>query len=161
MENAAAPRALTAPVVLRRLVTIDPQTGGPVVTTAPYIPKAKIQTLALQALSLPYTSPEDELAIELGLQPSDFYGRPLVEVMVLKAALGAARTGDIDMIEKVLDRAIGRPKTSSENLNLNGSYEDFLKAAAALMSPAPNGAAPEPYVEVTDAEPASAWETLA
>ena len=122
----------------------------PVVTTQPYIPKAKIQQLALQALSLPYTSANDELAIELGLKPSDYYGRPLVEVMVVKAALAAAQSGDVDIIEKVLDRAIGKPKTSSENLNMNGSYEDFLKAAAELMKP--KGPRPVEDAEVVEAD---------
>lgn len=120
------------------------------VTTAPYIPKAKIQQLALQALSLPYTSANDELAIELGLKPSDYYGRPLVEVMLTKAALGAAQSGDVDIIEKVLDRAIGKPKTSSENLNMDVSYEAFLKGAAELMKP--KGPRPVDAEIIEDAE---------
>lgn len=131
-ENpSAAPTS--APVVQQRLVVFE--NGMPVVTTQPYIPKAKIQQIALQALSLPYTDDNDELAIEMGLPPSEFYGRPLIEVMLIKRTRAAARTGDDDKIERTLDRAIGKPKTSSENVNLNGSYEDFLKAAAELMKP--------------------------
>lgn len=154
--NAAAestPHPL-GPVIQRRLVVFD-ASGHPVVTTTPFIPKAKIQQLAMQALSLPYTSAEDELAIELGLKPSDFYGRPCIEVMLVKAAMSAARTGDVDVIEKVLDRAIGKPKTSSENVNLNGSYEDFLKAAAELMG------APKPVEDAEVAPPESTWDNIA
>ena len=152
MEPAAVPqREVTPPVVVQQRLVVFDADGMPMVTTTPYIPKAKIQQLALQALSLPYTSANDELAIELGLKPSDYYGRPLVEVMLVKAALGAAQSGDIDQIEKILDRAIGKPKTSSENVNINGSYEDFLKSAGDLMKARPPRSADGP-LPVHDAE---------
>lgn len=146
-------RAAAVPqVAQRRLVVFE--NGVPVVTTEAYIPKAKIQQMAVQALSLPYTDDNDELAIEMGLPPSEFYGRPLIEVMLIKRTRAAARTGDDEKIERTLDRALGKAKTSSENVNLNGSYEDFLKAAAALL--ADKKGEPRPV----EAEVVSGWEDL-
>lgn len=154
-EEAAA-SAATPPAVLpmQRLVVFDPKTGAPMVTTRPYIPKAKVQEIAMHALSLPYTDENDELAIEMGLPPSEFYGRPLVEVMLIKRTRIAAQTGDDEKIERALDRAIGKPKTSAENVNLNGSYEDFLKAAAALMK------GPRPVESSMDAETVEGVEEI-
>lgn len=147
-------------MVQRRLVVFN-EAGVPVVTNVPFIPKAKIQTLALQALSLPYTTPEDELAIELGLKPSDYYGRPIIEVMMVKAALKAARSGDMADIDPVLDRAIGKPKTSSENVNVNGTYEGFLKTAAELMGVSVPAEAPHVHdAEVVRPEPRGGLDSI-
>ena len=147
--------AVASTAALQRLVVME--NGAPTVIVQPYLPKAKIQTLAIQALSLPYTDENDELAIEMGLPPSEFYGRPMIEVMIIKRTRAAARTGDDDKIERTLDRAIGKPETTSKNVNLNGSYEDFLKAAANLMKNAPR---PQPD-SPTEAEVVPpGWEDL-
>ena len=55
-----------------------------------------------------------------------------------KRAQRAAASGGIVETESLLDRAIGKPKNSSENVNVNvnGSYEDFLREKAAKISPA-------------------------
>ena len=122
-------RALGA-VVQRRLVAFDPMTGAPTVTNVPMMTPAQIGNLAAAALSAPYEDP-------LGLEPQ-YAGLTCGEVAMAKRAQRAAASGGIVETESLLDRAIGKPKNSSENVNVNvnGSYEDFLREKAAKISPA-------------------------
>lgn len=98
----------------------------PVVREVPLATPALIKDLSAAALVETYSEPEDALAIEMGLPPSEFYGRPLIEVMLIRRARYAAKTGDDDVIERILDRELGKPKTTAENHNINESYEDAL-----------------------------------
>ena len=116
--------------VNRRLVVFDPATGLPVVKTIAQFTKTQIADLAMAVAGLPYTTPEDELAVELGLPPSRFYGMTNLEVMLIRRQERAAQTGDRDEVEAVLDRLIGKPLAKSESARVNVSYEDFLRAAA-------------------------------
>lgn len=130
MAAPAPPTSSLVPVT-SRIVSFDPATGQPVVRDVQVFTRAQVSEIAMAAASLPYSEPDDELALELGLPTSEFYGRPNLEVMLIKQARNAARSGDPDVIEKVLDRLIGKPKTTSENLNISRSYEDVLNDIAA------------------------------
>lgn len=105
--------------------------GNPVVKTVQVFTKAQVSELAMAAASQPYADENDELAISLGLPPSEFYGRTNLEVMLIKQARLAAKTGDCDQVDKILDRLIGRPKTTAENVRVDVSYEEYLKNLAA------------------------------
>ncbi len=100
--------------------------GQPVVRDVPMLTKTQIQEIGAAALALPYSEPGDALAIELGLQPSEFYGRPLYEVMKIKQAREAARTGDTAIIESIEDRVVGKPKQSVESHSIKETYEEYL-----------------------------------
>lgn len=92
---------------------------------------AQIGNLAAAALSAPYDDP-------LGLEPQ-YAGMTCGEVNMAKRAQRAAATGSLVEGEALLDRAIGKPKNSSENVNVNlsGNYEGFLaeKARKARAKP--------------------------
>lgn len=133
-----APREIMAPIP-RRLVVFEG--GVPTVREVPLVTAALVKDIQKAALAELYSEPDDELAVELGLPPSEFYGRPLVEVMLIRQARHAAKTGDKDEIEAIRDRLEGKPKTTSENHNISESYEDALarigKAEAARASAPP------------------------
>lgn len=108
-----------------RIVTWED--GVPVVRTLPVLTRAQVSEIAMAAASMPYEEPGDRLALELGLPVSQYFGRPCVEVMLIKRAQAAALTGDKDEVEQVLDRILGKPKTSAENVSVSKSYEQYLE----------------------------------
>lgn len=115
--------------VNRRVVTWGPN-GTPMVKEIPMLTRAVISEIAMAAASMPYSDPDDDLAIEMGLPPSEFYGMTNLEVMIIKRTRNAALTGDEDKIEKVLDRLIGKPKAISEQHRVTETYEEFLSRTA-------------------------------
>ena len=131
-----------------RIVTWE--NGAPVVKDVPMFTPAQVVDIGAAAVAQPYSEPGDELAIELGLPPSEFYGRPLLEVMKIKQAREAARTGDASLVGAIEDRLVGKPKQTSEskNLNINGTYEDFLRGVAQKEA-AGKGRASPPVVETS------------
>ena len=102
--------------------------GVPVLSSAPVLEKSQIEGLAPKALSLPYRD-------LIGLEP-EFEGMSNVEVMYIKMAREAA-DGDRASRKDILDRAIGKPKTSAEVKNFNLTYEDLIKDIAAKENAAP------------------------
>ena len=118
--------------VNRRIVTWD-ALGNPVVRDVPMLTRALVSEIAMAAASMPYVDPDDELAISMGLSPSEFYGKTNLEVMLVKRTREAARTGDTDQVEKILDRLVGKPKAVSETHSVTESYEGFLKRTAGAV----------------------------
>lgn len=129
--------------------------GTPVVKDVPLFTPAVIKNLHTAALAELYSEPDDAFAIEMGLPPSEFYGRPLLEVMAIRRARYAARTGDDDVIERILDRELGKPKTTSENHNINESYADALTRIGDAEAARRVGAA-----KPIDAQVVESWEDL-
>jgi hypothetical protein len=119
-------------VTTRQLVVWE--NGGPVVKNIPLITAAQVKDLHAAALTQLYAEPYDELAIEMGLPPSRFYGMTLIEVMLIKRAENAARTGDCDEVEKILDREMGKAVARSENHNVTETYDQALKRIAIAES---------------------------
>lgn len=124
--------------VVQRLVTWDAQ-GNPVVRNTAVFTKVQIADLQMAAASAPYLDPNDELAVAIGLPPSEFYGMSNLEVILIKQARYAASSGERDYINDVLDRLQGKPKTTAEVHSTTESYEQFLvrvgRAAAAKAKP--------------------------
>jgi hypothetical protein len=124
--------------VLQRIVTWDGD-GTPVVREQQVFTKAQVSQIAMAAASLPYVDPNDELALALGLRPSEFYGMTNLEVMLVKQARYAAESGETDVIDKVLDRLVGKPKQSVEKHEIVETYDQALarigRAAAAKARP--------------------------
>ena len=120
---------VSASPIPRRIVVFEG--GVPVVKDSPLVTPAVIKEIGAAALAELYAEPGDALAVELGLPPSEFYGRPLVEVMLIRQARNAARTGDMAEVEAILDRQLGKPKTTAENHNITESYEDALNRIGA------------------------------
>jgi hypothetical protein len=114
--------------VNRRLVTFDPTSGVPVLSTGPVFTRAQVSELALAAASQLYVDPNDELAVSLGLPPSRFWGMTNLEVMLIKQAEAAARTGE--NVDAILDRIIGKPKQSIESHKVVETYEGMLQRLA-------------------------------
>lgn len=107
------------------------ENGTPVVQEVPHISAAQIKEIASASLALPYVSEEDKKALAKGEPPvSEFFGRPLIEVMLIKQARHAAESGSIEDVEKILDRHLGKPKTTAENHNINETYEDVMNRIA-------------------------------
>jgi hypothetical protein len=133
--------------------------GVPVVKEVPLVTAALVKDIQKAALAELYSEPGDELAIEMGLPPSEFYGRPLVEVMLVRQARHAARTGDKDEVEAIRDRLEGKPKTTSENHNITESYEDAL-ARIGKAEDARRVASATPIVEAEIVPAREPWEDL-
>lgn len=119
---------------------------------------AVIREVGAAALAELYCTPEDLLAIELGLPPSEFYGRPLIEVMLIRQARLAAATGESSLVEAILDRQVGKPKTTSENHNINESYEDACRRIG-VEEERRRAAEATPIVNLAPA-PNPVWEDL-
>lgn len=147
------PDAAHAAPIPRRLVVFEG--GAPVVKDAPLFSPATIKEVHTAALAELYSEPDDAFALEMGLPPSEFYGRTLLEVMAIKRARYAARSGDDDVFERILDRELGKPKTTSENHNINESYDEALNRIGAAED-ARRAAAATPI----DAQVAEPWEDL-
>lgn len=130
-----APAQALGPVIQRRLVSWDAD-GNPCVVIVPMIPAKQMRDAPAAALSLPYEGPE-----------ARYKGMTCLEVNLHKRAQNAALSGDPIDGETLLDRAIGKSKSSSENLNVNvsGSYEDYLRGIS--------GAAAAPAGEIIDVDP--------
>lgn len=150
------PSTQLAPIP-RRLVVFEG--GVPVVKEVPLVTAALVKDIQKAALAELYSEPGDELAIEMGLPPSEFYGRPLVEVMLVRQARHAARTGDKDEVEAIRDRLEGKPKTTSENHNITESYEDAL-ARIGKAEDARRVASATPIVEAEIVPAREPWEDL-
>lgn len=135
--------------ITRQIVTWE--NGAPVVSNVPILAPKQISDIGAAVVAMPYITADDELAIEMGLPPSEYYGKTLMEVMLIKQAREAARTGDREDVEAILDRRLGKPKTTAENHNITETYEGALNriAAAANAKPAP-----------MDAEIVEPWDNL-
>lgn len=124
--------------IMQRLVTWGAD-GNPVVRTSAVFSKQQIGDLQMAAASSFFTDPNDELAIAIGLPPSEFYGMTNLEVMLIKQARYAATSGEREYINDVLDRLQGKAKTTAEVHSTVETYEQFLarvgRAAAAKAKP--------------------------
>jgi len=124
--------------VMQRLVAWGPD-GNPIVRTTAVFTKQQIGDLQMAAASSLFVDPNDELAIAIGLPPSEFYGMTNLEVMLIKQARYAASSGERDYINDVLDRLQGKAKTTAEVHTTSETYEQFIarigRAAAAKAKP--------------------------
>jgi hypothetical protein len=107
--------------------------GQPVMAAEPVLTQHHVRSLYLIAAAQPYEV-TDPLDPDFGL----YDGMTIAEVMVRKQLIAAARSGDV---EAAMDRLIGRPMARGEqvNVNLDGSYEGYLKGLAAKMAPGAAG----------------------
>ena len=119
------------------------ENGVPVLTAEPVLTRTHVQSLYLIAAAQPYEV-TDPLDPDFGL----YDGMTVAEVLVRKQLLAAARSGDV---EQVMDRLIGKPMSRGENVNVNlgGTYEDYLKGLAAKAG------APKGPIDVEVVEPQS------
>ena len=128
--------------------------GVPILKAEPVLTKQSIQSLypILAAELYEVTDPLDP-------DFAKYDGMTILEVMVRKQLLTAAKTGNV---EEVMDRLIGKSLSRGENLNVNvgGTYEDYLKGLAAKAGGAPPGADAR-VVEATVIEESSVFGDLA
>ena len=122
-----------AGAVNQRIVTWEG--GVPVVRNVPIITEGVVAAVQAAAAAQPYVDPDDALAVEMGLPPSRFSGMTNIEVMIVKRTELAAKTGDDDRIERVLDRLVGKPKTKGEIHAVSETYEQFLERTAKGKAP--------------------------
>lgn len=162
LEGAGLPPPPGAPgggglsVVTRRVTQWE--NGLPVVRDVPMLTKSQIVDTIAAVVSLPYFDPEDELRVEMGLKPSRFYGMTNAEAMITRLVDNAARTGDKDEVEKILDRLLGKPKQTSETIKTTLTYEDRLKEIAARRAQTATPAVRTDVVEAQVVPPRPAFE---
>lgn len=127
--------AALAPVQQQLIVWRD---GQPVLASEPVLTRGTLQSLYLVAAAQLY-----EITDPLDPDFGKYDGMTIAEVLVRKQLMNAARTGDA---EAVMDRLIGKAISKSENLNVNldGSYEGFLKRKATELA--------KVFAKVVDAE---------
>lgn len=104
--------------------------GNPILLTVPVLTKTQVVDMVVAAVARPYFDPDDELAVEMGLPPSRFYGHTNMEVMLMKLAEAAAQTGDRGDVDALLDRILGKPKQTSETVKTTMTYEERLREIA-------------------------------
>lgn len=125
-------------VVNQRVIEWDPRTGEPVVTTVPVVTRAQTHD-ALHAV-LAQTYDADPI-----LEP-EFVGRTNLEVMLIRRVRHAAKSGDADEVDALLDRVLGKPKQTSEVRRVELTYEELVNGLARQAKSA------EPMI-VSTAEP--------
>lgn len=82
----------------------------------------------LNAFCLPYKGAKDPSG-ELLPEESDYVGKSKLEVMMHRVSDRAA-LGDMEAVNFMFDRTIGKPKQHVENISVTMSYQDFLKEIA-------------------------------
>lgn len=100
--------------------------GRPVPTYTKMITKEAVSQLPLTVLSLPYKRTKLEIELEID---AEFEGKTNGEVAMIRLADEAAR-GSYKAIDMLLDRVTGKPKITTENKNINLTYEDLLDQIA-------------------------------
>ena len=98
------------------------------------IAKDKPTWLPLAKLSSNQTGQMIEVVLDLPynadplLEP-ELVGLTNAQVMVFRMVQKAAN-GSSDAFDRIMDRLVGKPVSTSKNLNVQTSYEDFLKTIA-------------------------------
>ncbi len=105
--------------------------GKPVPTHTKIISKEAVAQLPLTVLSLPYKRSKLEIELEID---EEYEGKTNGEVALMRLADAAAR-GDLKALDMLLDRVTGKPKITTENKNLNLTYEDLLDQIARKEEP--------------------------
>lgn len=114
--------------------------GQPVLAAEPVLTRNTLQNLYLVAASQLY-----EVTDPLDPDFAKYDGMTIAEVLVRKQLLQAAKSGDA---EQVMDRLIGKPMSRGEqvNVNIDGSYEGFLKRKATELAKVIEGEIVEPDI---------------
>lgn len=87
----------------------------------------------LNAFCLPYTGARDPEG-DLLPDESQYVGKSKLEVMMHRVSDRAA-LGDMEAVNFMFDRTIGKPKQHVESVSVTMSYQDFLKEIAQDDSP--------------------------
>jgi hypothetical protein len=87
--------------------------------------KQNLRDIYLIAASQPYVV-EDPMDPEF----EKYDGMTCAEVMVRKEIEAAARAGNVEVAEKIMDRIIGKPERLERRLDVTVNYEEWLKAQA-------------------------------
>ncbi len=90
------------------------------------INKEALSQLPLTVSSLLYKRTQLEKEFEID---EEFEGMTNIEVGMIHLAEAAAR-GDTRALDMLQDRIVGKPKISTENKNINLTYEDLLDQIA-------------------------------
>ncbi len=90
------------------------------------INKEAVTDLPLTVLSLPYLRTDFEKEMNLDER---FEGMTNAEVAMILIAEAAANC-DQKALDMLQDRVVGKPKMTSENKNINMTYEDLLDVIA-------------------------------
>lgn len=114
--------ASPAPVYQRITKFID---GVPTLVAVPMLTKQNLRDIYLIAASQPYVV-EDPMDPEF----EKYDGMTCAEVMVRKEIEAAARAGNVEVAEKIMDRIIGKPERLERRLDVTVNYEEWLKAQA-------------------------------
>ena len=91
------------------------ENGMPIAKDLPVFKKEAVSEVALISLAMPYEGDEPE-----------FQGLSNLEVTFIQLAKKSA-SGDLPSINAILDRAVGKPKQTSENLNASISLTELVK----------------------------------
>lgn len=100
--------------------------GKPIAKYTKIIDKDAVADLPLAVMGLPYK--REPLEVELGID-EEFEGMSNVEVMMIRMARSAANGNKADRRD-LLDRILGKPKTSAEVKTVKVDYNDYIKNMA-------------------------------
>lgn len=134
------PASAISPVLVQQRVIEWDADGNPVVAARAILGKQHLTSLYFAISAQPYSGPD---AVK-------YPGMTNAEVMVRKAIEHAAASGDINEIERVMDRLLGKPKWIGEQTTYHATYEDVLRQIAAKVvakEPLAPGADPYPVVD--------------
>ena len=124
-------KEVAAPIVvpvLQRVIVWD-EGGLPQLVAEPVLTKTHIRQAYFLIAAQPFVC-DDPLDPDFG----KYDGMTIAEVLVRKQLMGAASSGDPKQIEDAMDRLIDKPISRGENLNVNASYEQYLKGLAAKLA---------------------------
>lgn len=96
----------------------------PVPEYTPPVTKEAVNQMSLTALSLPYEGEYDPVSDSYVVEP-EFEGRTNLEVAFIRRARKAAG-GDSKELDALLDRVLGKPKQSTETVQMRMSYTQYL-----------------------------------
>lgn len=104
------------------------ENGVPYPVYAPPMQKDQLSSLINAAIAVEYEGELDEETGERHLDPR-YEGCTMGEVMALKLAEKAA-SGNLNAVNMVFDRILGKPKQSVESTTMTVSYTDYLAQLA-------------------------------
>ena len=105
---------------------IDFVDGEPITKYIKPVTKLSVSETLAAAANLPY------IAINDTQDEKRFEGRTNIEVSSIRLAEKAA-SGNLEAVNQMLDRILGKPKQETQNLNVNVTYQDYLDKIADMV----------------------------
>lgn len=103
--------------------------GAPKPRGSKSMKKEQLQDLYHASLGIMYQGDWDPMTQTYVIDPL-YAGMTYGQMMVFKQVRKAAESGEANLIEKVMDRVLGKPKQAMETVTMSLSYEEFMLRSA-------------------------------